>query len=486
MRAVHWFRSDLRLEDNTALAAACAHADELVPLFVVDPHLFGELSDTGRRPYSRISPRRANFLLESLAEMGEQLAAAGCPLVLRLGDPAVEVARLLDETRADLLTFNRDYSPYARRRDAKVFAAAGARGTRVGDYKDRVVFESDEVRTRAGGPFHVYSPFMRAWRAELARRPLEKPPGLRLPRPVSGLASAALPALRPGSGEPMTRGGARAAQRRLRRFLSESIGDYAARRDLPGVDGTSRLSPHLRFGTLSIRECVRSALALIERTDRRGADGAVRNTVAASAEKWVDELIWREFYQALLAEHPRVLGGAFRREYDSVSWNDDEAGFVAWCAGRTGYPIVDAGMRQLALSGWMHNRARMVVASFLVKDLLVDWRRGEAFFMQHLLDGDPASNNGGWQWSASTGTDAQPYFRVFSPVSQGERFDPEGIYVRRFLPELNDVPDKFLHRPWEAPSPPEHYPPPIVDHAERRIVAVARFAAAKQKRRTEG
>ncbi|HSP97902.1 MAG TPA: deoxyribodipyrimidine photo-lyase, partial [Candidatus Dormibacteraeota bacterium] len=259
------------------------------------------------------------------------------------------------------------------------------------------------------------------------------------------------------------------ALRRLDRFLAGPLRDYARDRDRPDLDATSRLSPHLRFGTISVRRCVDRALAL----------AAAERGAAAGATKWVDELVWREFYAALVAEHPRVLAGAFRREFAAVAWNDDAPGFRAWCEGRTGYPFVDAAMRQLMQTGWMHNRARMVVASFLTKDLLLDWRAGERLFMRHLVDGDPASNNGGWQWAASTGSDAQPYFRIFNPVLQGERFDPDGAYVRRFVPELRDLAAAFIHKPWVAPQPPRDYPPPIVDHAERRIAAVARYAAAR-------
>jgi deoxyribodipyrimidine photo-lyase len=197
-------------------------------------------------------------------------------------------------------------------------------------------------------------------------------------------------------------------------------------------------------------------------------------------QKWIDELLWREFYAAILDAHPHVTRGAWRREYDALRWNEDPGGFAAWCEGRTGYPLVDAGMRQLAASGWMHNRVRMVAASFLVKDLLVDWRLGERFFFQRLVDGDPASNNGGWQWAASTGTDAQPWFRIFNPVAQGRRYDPDGSYVRRFVPELRNVDDDYVHAPWLAPSPPRDYPAPIVDHAERRAEALRRFAAIEQ------
>jgi deoxyribodipyrimidine photo-lyase len=195
---------------------------------------------------------------------------------------------------------------------------------------------------------------------------------------------------------------------------------------------------------------------------------------------WLTELIWREFYQQALHNFPQVLKGCFRPEYDALEWSGPDAHFEAWCAGQTGYPIVDAAMRQLAATGWMHNRARMIAASFLVKDLLLDWRLGERWFLEKLVDGDPASNNGGWQWSASTGTDAQPYFRIFSPISQGERYDPDGAYVRKYVPELRDVPDDAVHQPWRAPMLCPDYPPPIVDHAERRRVAVARFEEARR------
>jgi deoxyribodipyrimidine photo-lyase len=281
----------------------------------------------------------------------------------------------------------------------------------------------------------------------------------------------ALPRFEDGAALPPA--GERAARRRLARFCERAIGDYAEARDVPSVDGTSRLSHHLRFGTLSPRACVRAA----EEAARENAK------LRVGALKWLDELIWREFYAAVLEENPHVLKRAFRSEYDAVRWNDDAPGFAAWCAGRTGYPIVDAGMRQLAETGWMHNRARMIAASFLVKDLLIDWRRGERWFLEKLVDGDPASNNGGWQWCASTGTDAQPYFRIFSPISQGERFDPRGAYVRRWIPELRDLPDKLVHRPWEAPALAPEYPGPVVDHAQRRILAVKRFAEARERAR---
>jgi deoxyribodipyrimidine photo-lyase len=466
MRAIHWFRSDLRLRDNTALASAAARADQMAMVFVFDDRLLSG---------SRVGPPRLRFLWDALKGLRGALRQRGQRLVLRRGDPVVEIPRLIRETRAELLSFNRDPGPYARLRDNRVCAAAERAGARVLDCKDRVLFESAELRTRTDRPFRVYTPFRRAWLARFREdRPLPSGP-TRVPPPIPRLAAGRLPDLEEfGAAGDRTRiplAGEAAARGRLQRFLESRVGDYASRRDEPAVNGTSRLSPFLRFGLISPRICAEAALEL-------AAAFPVR---ASGAWKWMDELIWREFYSSILEEHPFVLTRSFRPEYRALRWDDDEERFRAWCQGRTGYPFVDAAMRQLAVEGWMHNRARMVVASFLTKDLLLDWRWGERFFMQRLIDGDPASNNGGWQWSASTGTDAQPYFRIFNPVAQGERFDPGGRYVRRFLPELRGVSDRYVHRPWESPSPPKGYPAPIVDHAHQRQLALARYQAARRK-----
>jgi deoxyribodipyrimidine photo-lyase len=465
VRALHWFRSDLRLRDNRALAAA-AKAEELVPAFVFDVHLLG--SPVSGTP-------RVRFLLDSVERLAKDLEARGHSLIIRQGDPAVEIPRLVRETKADLLTFNRDYGPYAGRRDARVRGAADRAGAEVREFKDRVMFEATELRNQQGQPYRVYTPYRRAWRALFEEDPQEPMGPIRLPPPAGGINPGRLPTpsdlgvARDNTTIPTA--GEAAARRRLTRFLDNTVADYARHRDLPGIDGTSRLSPYLRLGAISIRTCVHEALqhGRQEPKARRGAG------------KWVDELVWREFYHAILQDHPHVLKRSFRPEFDRIRWSEDETEFKAWCEGRTGYPFVDAAMRQLAATGWMHNRARMVVASFLVKDLLIDWRWGERFFMQHLVDGDPASNNGGWQWAASTGTDAQPYFRIFNPVSQGERFDPEGEYVRRFVPELRGVPARHIHRPWAAPRQPADYPEPIVDHAERRSLALELFEEARRK-----
>jgi deoxyribodipyrimidine photo-lyase len=421
---------------------------------------------------SRSGAARARFLLDCVARLAADLAKRGSVLVLRRGDPARELAKLAAETRAGLVTWNRDYGPFARARDAAVTRALGLGGVAVETFRDRVVFEADELRTRAGRSFSVYTPYRRGWLERFAAEPAEPRPAARLPPPIPRVTRGPLPSaseLGLARGDlKLPAGGSAAARRRLDAFAGGALADYAWQRDLPARAGTSRLSAHLRFGTLSVRACLARA-AEAARDDRRYREGAA---------KWRDELIWREFYHAILAEHPLVLRGAYRPALDRLAWSDDEAGFQAWCEGRTGYPFVDAGLRELRATGWMHNRARMVVASFLTKDLGIDWRRGEAFFMQSLVDGDPASNNGGWQWSASTGSDSQPWFRIFNPVAQGERFDPDGDYVRRFVPELRRLPGARAHRPWDEPSLARDYPPRLVDHAAARERALARFRSA--------
>lgn len=461
-RIVHWLRGDLRLRDNTALSAAARRAGALGLLFVLDDRI---VAGDG------VGPARLRFLAGSLARLAEELAARGQRLLVRRGDPARVVPAVLRELRADAVTWNADHGPYARRRDAAVRAAAERDGVRVEVHEDRVVFGPDELRTGAGDAFRVYTPFRNVWWRRWDEEPRGPGGPLRLPPPIPGARGEALPG---GLGDgaeslELPTPGEAAAARRLDAFLAGPAGRYAADRDRPDLDGTSRLSPYLHLGALSPRQCFARALEA-EREDPRLRRGV---------RKWLDELIWREFYVAILAHHPHVVTRSFRPEFDALRWEDDEAGFRAWCTGRTGFPFVDAGMRQLARTGWMHNRPRMIVASFLTKDLLVDWRLGERFFQRHLVDGDLASNNGGWQWAASTGTDAQPWFRIFNPVAQGERFDPRGDYVRRFVPELREVPDRWVHRPWEAPSPPRDYPRPILDHAERRVRALRRFEAIR-------
>ncbi|HKJ25326.1 MAG TPA: deoxyribodipyrimidine photo-lyase [Myxococcota bacterium] len=462
MRAIHWFRADLRLRDNPALAAAARQAERVVPVFVLDPRLLEGAS---------AGSARTAFLLDCLERLGEELEASGCPLVVRRGAPEVEIPKLLGETGAELLSFQRDGSPFAKARDDEVVRAAEKAGARVLAAEGGVVFAAGAIRSSSGGGYRVYTPYRKVWYQRLRELPeLEPKPRLR-PHGLS-LASEPLPAP-PDLAFDLPAGGETKARGRLRRFVEGRARDYATARDRPDLDVTSRLSPYLRFGVLSARACVSLAL------DAARADAAA----APGLYAWIDQLAWRDFYHAILEEHPRVLRRSFRPEFDALRWEDDEAGFEAWCAGRTGFPIVDAGMRQLAATGWMHNRVRMIVASFLTKDLLVDWRRGERFFYERLVDGDPANNNGGWQWAASTGTDAQPYFRIFNPTSQGRRFDPDGAYVKRFVPELAGLDARTVHTPWEAPLQAPDYPPPIVDHAERRAIALERFEDARARAR---
>ncbi len=480
MRGLHWFRNDLRLDDNRSLSALAERVDEWLPVFVFDPELLGR------------SPRalpRTRFLIDCLERLRADLEAQGIPMQILSGQPEVVLPQLARDAKASLVSWNAAPTPLGERRDARVDAALRRAGAEPLVLRDHTVFGPDEIRTRTGGRYVVYTPYRNAWweawergprgasgRSRLPARAIagfDRRPEIDLPREGASAPEApGLPGASAGPDGPaaasLPRGGEKEARLRLTTFLGEAAADYAALRDRPDRDGTSRLSPHLRFGTISVRRCFSEALSAARAEPR----------AKAGIRKWLDELVWREFYHAVLAHSPHVLTRSFRPEYDALAWRDDDAGFEAWKEGRTGYPFVDAGMRQLRATGWMHNRARMVVASFLTKDLLIDWRRGERHFFDALVDGDPASNNGGWQWSASTGTDAQPYFRIFNPVSQGERFDPEGGYVRRWIPELGDLPAKRIHAPWIKGEPPRGYPLPIVDHDFARKRALDAYKAA--------
>uniref|UniRef100_A0A832I1E8 Deoxyribodipyrimidine photo-lyase n=1 Tax=Eiseniibacteriota bacterium TaxID=2212470 RepID=A0A832I1E8_UNCEI len=466
MRVLHWFRKDLRLEDNTALhEAARDAAGDVVPFYASEPALLGR---------DDMAATRVRFVLDSLADLAARIEAAGSRLALAHGEAAAVVVAAARAARADAVYWNDEYEPALRRRDDAVEAALRETGIRVRRFHDRLLVPPGEVMTADGGPFTVYTPFRRACEALPLSRPLPE---------VTRLAAHDLPApplatlARLGFEEPASArwpGGAAEARARLTRLLAGGLARYATHRDFPAADAVSRLSADLKFGTLSPRTVADAALTA------RAAGAAP----AAAVEKFVSELRWRDFYAHVLWHFPHVETGCFRREFDDLRWEGDPAQFEAWAAGRTGYPFVDAAMRELHATGFMHNRARMVVASFLTKDLLLDWRRGERHFMRHLVDGDLASNNGGWQWAAGTGTDSQPYFRIFNPVLQGEKFDPDGAYVRRFVPELARVPARWIHRPWEAPplalaeagvTLGDTYPAPIVDHAEQRARALAMY-----------
>ena len=463
MHAIHWFRSDLRIGDNTAFAAACRRADMLVPVFVLDDALL----ESHREAHPRL-----RFLYSCLDDLAAELESAGSKLIVVRGAPRHRLPALARAWKASLVTWNRDYGPYAKRRDRAVRDALEWDGVEVCTYKDRVVFEGDEIRTARGEAYTVYTPYRRTWWSRYREAPPDSPPRPRIPPCIATAPTDPPPLPGPDVRADTTmipRGGAGSARGRLDAFLGGAAHRYHVDRNLPAVAGTSKLSPYLRFGAISIRECVRAGLALAE-----AEPGAERGVMT-----WLDELVWREFHHAILDTHPQVLVGAFRAAYDALEWDDDADRLQAWQAGMTGYPIVDAGMRELAATGWMHNRARMIVASFLTKDLHIDWRAGERWFMRRLVDGEPASNNGGWQWAASTGTDAQPYFRIFNPTLQGERFDPAGEYVRRWIPELEGLSGKAIHRPWAGPPESRAYPAPIIDHRRERLVALARYRAVR-------
>jgi deoxyribodipyrimidine photo-lyase len=443
-RTVVWFRRDLRLADNTALAAAVARGGQIVPLFVLDPVLM-----RGR------DRRREAWVLASLRTLDAALRAAGAGLVVRRGDPRLEVPSVAQEAGADAVYWNRDYTPYARRRDAAVARVLDNGKREVASFHDGVLVEPDALRTAAGRPYTVFTPYYRAWSTVSRPKPRPAPTGLTtgaLPEGVS------VPSV--GDSVQLPDAGASAAQATLARFVAARLSHYKARRDRLDADFTSHLSCYLRVGAISPRQIV-TAVERAASVPTRG------NEIREAASAFVRELAWREFFVQVLWHQPDSRTRELRADRRGIPWRNDPEGLAAWREGRTGYPVVDAGMRQLAATGWMPNRARLVAASFLTKHLLVDWREGEHWFMEELLDGDPAVNSGNWQWVASTGTDAMPAFRIFNPVAQSKRFDPTGAYVRRWVPELASVADAHVHEPWLAGGAPG-YPPPIVDHTEAR------------------
>lgn len=464
MTALIWFRRDLRVHDHPALQAALEHDDEVVPVFCLDDRLLAGRHRSGSR---------TQFMLECLHDLDRALAERGGRLVVRHGPPELELPALAREVEARAVHHTYDVSPFARRRGEAVHRALSRAGVEVRGHPGLTV--ADDVRsisTAQGKPYSVFTPFYRAW-LDQARRPVRLAPRrLSLPAGVDPgeVPSLTSLGLKQEVHDPMP-GGERAGRRRLDAFLRSGVQRYAEAHDALGEDRTSRLSPYLRFGSVSPR-------AIEDRLGEGDGPAAFRR-----------QLCWRDFYAQVLFHHPDNAFSEFQERYrGTLEYCEDERAFEAWRHGRTGFPLVDAGMRQLLHEGWMHNRARLVVGSFLTKDLGIDWRRGERWFMRLLIDGDEGNNNGNWQWIASVGTDPQPVFRrIYNPALHMERYDPEGRYVRRYVPELRAVPDAYLREPWKMSEEMQHavgcrigddYPAPLLDRSTAREQALSRYRAA--------
>jgi deoxyribodipyrimidine photo-lyase len=456
------------LGDNRALSAAIEASEQVIPAFIIDPYLVNS-KQTG--------PKRLAFLWGGLQTLDKVLRDRGSYLVTRSGRPEAALKSLQKETGAEKIYAQADFSPYARKRDQKVseilpLALVGSSG----------FLHPDWILKKDGSPYVVFTPYKKRWRAEMPAH-LEKlapvPENIHTPEriesetlPGRDLSQYNLP-FYPGEKE---------AIKRLEMFFeSEGISDYEQHRNRMDLSGTSQLSPYLRFGMISPQQAVQRALE--EKSSLSGKD------TKGGAESWMNELTWRDFYISILYHFPEVMKRSFRANLRKIAWVNNRWEFDRWREGKTGFPVVDAGMRQLAQTGWMHNRARMITASFLVKDLLIDWRWGESWFMQQLIDGDPAANNGGWQWTAGTGTDAAPYFRIFNPTTQGLKFDPNGDFIRKWVTELNNVPTRYIHTPWEMSVEIQKqigcrigvdYPERIIDHkfARQRTLDVYNKAKA--------
>ena len=439
-----WLRRDLRWTDHVALKQACERCESVAVVFVFDSTILEKLED--------LADRRLTVIQKALEEVDQTLRKKGSRLVVMHGDPVQEIPKLVKKLKVNAVFTNEDYESYAKNRDEAVRKTLESQGAGFFSFKDQVIFSGSEVLKGDGTPYQVFTPYMRLWKKTFKKNMAdEQKPNLKKLTPESGLSGT-------GKLESLSKYGfqesevlvplGRSGALKLLKMFDDRLKSYDKDRDFPALRGTSKLSVHLRFGTLSVREAFRFCM------DKRNK----------GAEVWMSELIWREFYFMILDQFPHVEKEAFKKQYSKIKWPGTKAHFEAWCEGRTGFPIVDAAMRQLNDTGFMHNRLRMIAASFLVKDLLVDWRRGEAYFAKQLLDFDLAANNGGWQWSASTGCDAQPYFRIFNPDSQQKRFDPDREFLRQWVPEMFEDDGG--------------YPEPIVNHKVQREKALKLFKQA--------
>ena len=477
MKSLVWFRSDLRLEDNPALFHACRDsAAGLIAVFLTSSNQWRS-HDWG--------PRKLAYALQSLENLGKDLAAIGIPLVIEeapgFSDAPQALEELLERHGCKALYFNREYEFNEISRDEAVTARLRRRGIEVRDFDDQMIVEPGTLRTQKGEPYSVFTPFWRNWSKHLESQspsPLPRP----APQATEFLLDFRLPEFAAAPSTPSHTDSERAVgetagKQRLTTFLAQAASGYHRFRDDPSAKGTSRLSAALAVGALSARTCLDQAI--------RASDGLLTGR-SEGVQAWIRQLAWRDFYRQVLISFPRVSRGrSFLAWTDRVEWRDSADDLEAWRDGRTGVPLVDAGMRQLRETGWLHNRVRMVTAMYLAKDLLLDWRQGEAHFMRQLVDGDFANNNGGWQWSASTGVDAAPYFRIMNPWTQGKRFDPRGEYIKTWVPELGEVSSSNLHDPKKLSkliTVGLAYPEPLVDHQVARIRAVTAFERAKAPR----
>ncbi len=462
-----WLRRDLRLEDNAALSKACAESTKVAVAFVFDSNILGQLK-------SKLDAR-VTFIYDSIVELNDQLKKQGSQLIVVYGDPLIEVPKIAKKIGAGAVYFNEDYEPSAKVRDKKVRSALESANLQCHALKDQVIFSGQDISKSDGSPYKMFTPYKNVWLKKLKssdylaltvaeNRFMTK----KVISEISQMPSLKqVGFLRSESLLESPKPGRSAALKALKRW-AEGLESYHLTRDFPRLgSGTSGLSVHLRFGTISIRECVRLCMG------HRSAGSTI----------WLSELIWREFYHMILDRFPHVAKGAFKKDYEKIKWQGTDENFNAWCEGRTGFPIVDAGLRQLNQTGWMHNRLRMITASFLVKDLLVDWRKGEAYFAEKLLDFDLAANNGGWQWCASTGCDSQPYFRIFNPVRQSQKFDADCEFIKEWVPELKALSAKEIHfLSLDAPSQANpkftvgiDYPNPIVEHSRQTVRALTMY-----------